>query len=98
MKNVNFPESNFKFDKMLVPQGPVLPNVPVNLVSLPVAINESVGDYGRPIVIQTTCWEVSPEELEEINRTGKVWAVVKQAGYIDMTLTGINPFTPQNNG
>jgi hypothetical protein len=39
-----------------------------------------------------SCWKATPEELEEINRTGVVWVhIIGQTTY-PIALSGISPF------
>ena len=47
---------------------------------------------GGPVLI--SCWKLTREELEEINRTGRVWLLVYSSTTFPVALTGIKPFTP----
>lgn len=40
----------------------------------------------------TSCWELSPEELEEVKKTGKVWLVVFGKQQPPVSVNGIRPF------
>lgn len=44
-----------------------------------------------PVVI--SCWKPTKEELEEINRTGRVWLVVCGNTMPPVMVEGISPFT-----
>jgi hypothetical protein len=45
---------------------------------------------GYPVVI--TCWKVTAEELEEIQRTGRVWCTHAGHGLQPHSLSGKSPF------
>ena len=45
---------------------------------------------GRPIII--TCWKATKEELNEINRTGRVWCFHYGNLLQPHALSGTNPF------
>lgn len=47
-------------------------------------------DEGLPVVV--SCWKPTAEELEEINRTGRVWLVVFGTTMPPVTLMGNKPF------
>ncbi len=49
---------------------------------------------GRPVVI--SCFKVTKEELEEINRTGRVWLHVFGVTMPPVWLGGRNPFTSED--
>ena len=48
-------------------------------------------DDGTPIVI--SCWRPTQAELDEINRTGRVWLEVMGNTMPPAMLRGINPFS-----
>jgi hypothetical protein len=48
---------------------------------------------GLPVVI--SCWKLTKEELEQINKTGRVWLWVYGAGMPPVSLTVENPFKSQ---
>lgn len=45
---------------------------------------------GQPVVV--SCWKPTREELEEINRTGRVWLIVMGHTMPPVMLEGIKPF------
>jgi hypothetical protein len=47
---------------------------------------------GLPLVI--SCWKLTKEELEEINRTGRVWLWVCGTTMPPVILTATTPFSP----
>lgn len=83
MTPTSFPESNNYFDKpndMTEEQCGVLSTFQGNDIN------------GLPVII--SCWKPSKEELEEINRTGRVW-VFHYGGYLQPhAVSGTNPFIP----
>jgi hypothetical protein len=52
-----------------------------------------VTEDGLPVVI--SCWKCTKEELEEINKTGRVWCFLYGAGIQPHALSGQNPFKDQ---
>lgn len=44
---------------------------------------------GFPVVV--SCWKMSAEELEEINRTGRVWLTVMGLSMPPVILNGVKP-------
>jgi hypothetical protein len=47
-------------------------------------------ENGTPVVI--SCWKLTKEELEEVNRTGRVWLMVWGESMPPVALKGVNPF------
>jgi hypothetical protein len=47
-------------------------------------------DNGNPVII--SCWKMTKEELEEINKTGRVWLVVLGCMMPVIAVIGVNPF------
>lgn len=45
---------------------------------------------GTPVVV--SCWKCTPEELEEIKRTGRVWLVIYGVTMPPAALCGAKPF------
>lgn len=43
-----------------------------------------------PVIV--SCWKVTPEELAEINRTGRVWLQLIGERMVPALLSGTNPF------
>lgn len=41
-----------------------------------------------------SCWKLTPEELEEVARTGKVWLHVLGGGHPPVLVSGERPFEP----
>lgn len=54
------------------------------------SILRTVTIVGLPCVV--SCWKVSQEELEEINRTGRIWLTVVGDTHAPVHVTGIKPF------
>ena len=80
---VEFPESNIKFGK----PGSM---TAAECGDLPCYFN------GEQIV---SCWQLTPEELEEINSTGVVWIMVWGQGTPPICVIGNRPFEEvQENG
>lgn len=48
---------------------------------------------GQPIII--SCWKATKEELEEINKTGRIWCFHYGTGLQPHALSGTNPFKEQ---
>lgn len=69
MKPIHFPESNFEFQKPA--------NMPEDQCgNLPVFKGKT--DEGYPVII--SCFELSPEEIAEVQKTGKIWLHVCSHG------------------
>ncbi len=69
------------------------PEVNINYVAdgchdLPAYHGDDTG--GQPVII--SCWQPTPEELEEINRTGKVWLFIVGTSQPPVSVTGHHPF------
>lgn len=47
-------------------------------------------DHNQPVVV--SCWKPTPEELAEINRTGRVWLMIFGESMPPAMLEGISPF------
>lgn len=47
---------------------------------------------GIPVVV--SCWKPTKEELDEINRTGRVWLMVWGQTMAPAVLLGLNPLQP----
>ena len=45
---------------------------------------------GQPLII--SCWKPTKEELEEINKTGRIWCFHYGTDLQPHALSGINPF------
>ena len=62
------------------------------------AINVFLGtnENGLPAVV--SCWKVTMEELEEINKTGRIWLVIMGATMPPSAITGIRPLPPVQQG
>lgn len=50
---------------------------------------------GLPVVV--SCWKPSRKELEEINRTGRVWLMVWGDVMMPVALDGFNPFVERKH-
>lgn len=51
----------------------------------------AIGSHDGPQVV-ISCWKPTKEELEEINRTGRVWVIVLGQSMPPICPTGTNPF------
>ena len=88
MYPTDFPESNGIADK---PESMSIEECE------PINIAQGITTDGNPIII--TCWKPTAEELEEINRTKRVWCF-HYGNYLQPhILLGLNPFQPieENN-
>lgn len=83
MELASFPESNHTLDK---PPG----MTHEQCVSASVFTGQLAD--GTPVVI--SCWKVTKAELEEIQRTGRVWLTVVGHTMPPAMLSGHDPFTP----
>ena len=54
------------------------------------ALKGTLEGINVPAVI--TCWKLTQEELDEINKTGRVWLIVYGTGMPPVTISGIKPF------
>ncbi len=50
-------------------------------------------DNGVPCVI--SCWKPTKEEMEEIQKTGRIWIMIIGETMPPIAPTGHNPFNPQ---
>lgn len=51
-------------------------------------------ESGDPVII--SCWQLSPEELEEVNRTGVVWLHVMGFSMPPVSVEGLSSFTEES--
>lgn len=56
----------------------------------PAQVFVGIDTGGRPIVI--TCWKPTREELDEIERTGRVWLILYGRTMQPAIVTGFKPF------
>lgn len=77
----NFDESNGVLDKP--------PTMTADQCD-PLSVWRGPSTNGFPVVI--TCWKPTAEELAEINRTGRVWAMITGHSMPPMCLLGTSPF------
>lgn len=86
MLPTTFPEQNCIFNK------------PADMtddqcMALPVWKGEAVcDDEGNKMPVIISCWQLSKEDLEEINRTGRVWLSITGAGMPPASVFTENPF------
>ena len=67
MLPVSFPQKNFEFTK---PEG----MTDEQCMSLPVCVCElKIDDSGSKAMHVISCWQLSKEDLDEINRTGRIY-------------------------
>lgn len=80
----SFPESNHVFDK---PSD--MSRDHCDALSVWVGQVDD-GEFQSDVII--SCWKPTAEELEEINRTGRVWCWHYGSGLQPHCITGTNPF------
>jgi hypothetical protein len=56
----------------------------------PLAIARAVCPDGTPVLL--SCWKLTREELDEINRTGRVWLGIIGRSMPPVLVSGCNPF------
>lgn len=78
---VDFPESNFTFEK---------PSGMTDEQCLPLTVWKGHCDDGTPEII--SCWRLSKEDLETINQTGEVWLRVVGHGTPPVSIQTERPF------
>lgn len=87
MLPVDFPARNFVYQK---PQG----WTDEQCSDLPVwKGNAPIDDQGNTTPTIISCWKLSKEDLEEIQRTGEVWLSISGTGMPPVSLFTENPFT-----
>lgn len=62
----------------------------------PLSVFRGFNEYGAPVVI--SCWKPTPEEWEEMQRTGRVWLVVLGGGMPPVHVRGTSPFVKSEGG
>ncbi len=77
----NFAESNLALSK---------PDVMTDDECSPLCVWAGADANALPVFI--SCWKPTQEELDEINRTGRVWAIVHGAAMQPILLSGVSPF------
>jgi hypothetical protein len=78
----SFDESNMVMD---TPKG-VDPDF---IIPLSVCFSVSM-EWNAPVTL--TCWKVTKEELENIQKTGRIWIAILGHGMMPIYPTGMNPF------
>lgn len=81
MLPTTFPQSNFVFTK---PKD----MTDEQCMSLPVCNTKD--QEGFPVII--SCWKLSKEDLETINKTGEIWLSITGRGMPPVSLFTENPF------
>lgn len=77
----DFPESNHVFDKPVDMNRDQCEPLNVRLmVTWP---------SGFPCIL--SCWKLTQEELDEINKTGRIWISILSQGMPPVWITGIKP-------
>lgn len=56
----------------------------------PLSVCRTADTDGQPVVV--SCWKCTQEELEEINRTGRVWLMLWGETMPPAAVIGIKPF------
>jgi hypothetical protein len=54
-----------------------------------------IDEHGNTSPTIVSCWQLSKEDLEEINRTGKIWLSITGTGMPPVSLFTENPFIQQ---
>lgn len=80
---VEFPEANIILNK---------PNTMTEEQCMPAYGWQGKDKEGNPVII--TCWQLNKEDLEEINKTGKIYAYVLGKTTPPISLETKNPFLP----
>jgi hypothetical protein len=89
MLPVSFPENNFVFTK---PQG----MTDEQCSDLPVwRGNVPVDEAGTMFPAIISCWQLSKEDIEEIQKTGRIWLSITATGMPPVSVFAENPFVPQ---
>lgn len=87
MLPVDFPARNFVYQK---PEGwtdEQCSDLPVWKGSAP------IDDHGNTAPTIISCWKLSKEDLEEIQKTGVIWLSISNTGVPPVSLFTENPFT-----
>lgn len=58
-------------------------------VVAPLSVQAGRTADGEPAIL--SCWRLSREELDEVNRTGRVWLVVRARGMPPVAVEGLRP-------
>jgi hypothetical protein len=56
----------------------------------PLPVCRCVNADGIPVTV--SCWKITQSELEEMQRTGRVWLIVLGHAMMPVMLSGHNPF------
>lgn len=88
MQGVKFPQQTTVYGKPEGWKDEDCYGLPVNQ-----AYYQNSNGYGVPCLI--SCWQLSPEELEEVKRTGKIFLSITGAGMPPVSLYTADPF-PEN--
>lgn len=78
---IEFPEMNFTYSK---PQGMT------DEECAPLHVFKGKDEASTPVII--SCWQLSKEDLEEINRTGKIYLQIVGHGMPPVSLYTEHPF------
>jgi hypothetical protein len=89
MLPVSFPEKNFVFTKPADMTDEQCMDLPVWRGNVPV---DAAGTMYPAII---SCWQLSKEDLEEIQHTGCVWLSITGSGMPPVSIFTENPFIPQ---
>lgn len=81
MEPSSFPEENLILDK---PPGMSYDDC------MALSVFQGEDSVGQPVVI--SCWKPTKKELEEINRTGRVWLWIYGQTMPPAAVGGFNPF------
>jgi hypothetical protein len=85
MQGVKFPEQTTVFGK---PAG----WKDEDCYGLPVAQTVYTNSDGKNVACLISCWELMPEELAEIQQSGKIYLSITGKGMPPVSLSAVNPF------
>lgn len=77
----DFPESNLEFKK---------PEDMTDEQCSSLHVCQTIDSDGTPL--QFSCWQLSPEEIKEVQRTGVVWLNVCGISHPPVSILGTSPF------
>lgn len=86
MKGVSFPEQTTVFGK---PEG----WKDEDCYGLPVAQTYYRNSEGQPIPCLVSCWELTPEDIVELQKTGRIYLSITGTGLPPVSLSALYPFT-----
>ena len=85
MQGVKFPQQNTIFGK---PAG----WKDEDCYGLPVSATYYLNSKEEPVPCLISCWEITPAELAEVQRTGKIYLSITGIGMPPVSLSAVEPF------